>query len=196
MDDLGGLDARLAAALDRIAASHARQVEDLREARDARASGAGDADTAALKTELADARSEMEALHAALEEERRAVAEITSTAEAERETASRLRAERDAAAASSRLGAVQDGAASEENARRLTDLEAALDRLRAANAQLRINNAALRKAAAAGGADAALLEDGMQAEIDALRAAREADRAEIDSILQALKPIVEEGADA
>ncbi len=72
---------------------------------------------------------------------------------------------------------------------RLSDLEGICDRLRLSNAQLRDNNAALRRAHSAGVGDAALINSGLAAEVEGLRATRAADRAEVDAILAALAPI-------
>lgn len=71
-------------------------------------------------------------------------------------------------------------------------LELALDQLRQANAALRENNAALRAALADGIADADMINDAMQAELDALSAQQAADAAEVEAILVELKPIVQE----
>lgn len=73
-------------------------------------------------------------------------------------------------------------------------LDVELQQLQAANQQLRENNAALREANEAGLAEPHLINKSMMAELDALRAARAADRSELDAILSELKPIVEESA--
>lgn len=75
---------------------------------------------------------------------------------------------------------------------RHADLETALDRLRQANEALRDNNAALRAALADGVADADMINDALQAELEALSAQQAADAAEVDAILTELKPIVQE----
>lgn len=75
---------------------------------------------------------------------------------------------------------------------RHADLEKALDQLRQANEALRDNNAALRAALSDGVADADMINDALQAELDALSAQQAADAAEVDAILTELKPIVQE----
>jgi hypothetical protein len=65
----------------------------------------------------------------------------------------------------------------------LTRLDADLQSLRAANAQLRESNAALRAAHAAGVAEPHLVNKAMMAELEALRAAREAERGEVAAVL-------------
>ena len=74
--------------------------------------------------------------------------------------------------------------------------EAEVARLKRVNAQLRQNNRALREANRKGVGDAALINTAMEAELDALREVRDADRAELDAIIGELRPLVEGGADA
>jgi cell division protein FtsB len=64
--------------------------------------------------------------------------------------------------------------------------------LQAANQQLRDNNTTLRAANEQGLADAELINQSAKAELTALRAARAADRSELDMILTKLRPIIEE----
>ena len=66
------------------------------------------------------------------------------------------------------------------------------ERLRQANEALRENNALLRSALAEGVADAALINEAMQAELEALSAQQSADAAEVEAILTELRPIVQE----
>lgn len=70
------------------------------------------------------------------------------------------------------------------------------ERLKNVNLKLRENNQALRDANATGVGDASLINDGKDAELDALRASHASDRAELDSILVQLKPLVEGQDDA
>ena len=70
-------------------------------------------------------------------------------------------------------------------------LDAELQRLRNANAQLRDNNTALREANAEGVAEPHLINNSLRAELEALRATRAADIAEADAILGTLAPLVE-----
>ncbi len=200
MDDLGGLDARLASALERISAAHGRERESLRMGR-AQDGAAGElqavkADLEATRSALEAARAEVEALRSERDEAKARLQTVTAQAEAD--AAARRTAEEALAAhtARERLERVKDGNLAEGLTGRVTVLETALDRVKAVNAQLRANNAALREAAVAGQADGAALDESLKAEIEALSAAREADRAEMDAIMAALKPIIEETANA
>ncbi|MCV2880847.1 hypothetical protein [Actibacterium sp. XHP0104] len=69
--------------------------------------------------------------------------------------------------------------------------EREIDRMRRVNAELRASNAALREANAGGLGDDSLINQAMQAELDALRAVRDSDRAELDQILAELTPLVQ-----
>lgn len=71
----------------------------------------------------------------------------------------------------------------------LADLDGELGRLRGLNDQLRDINAALRKANEAGVGEPHLINKSMLTELEALRAARAADRAEIDAILTELAAV-------
>lgn len=64
------------------------------------------------------------------------------------------------------------------------------------NQKLRKNNRALRDANEKGVGDPALINHGMTAEIDALRASRDSDRAELDAIIGELRPLVQGDASA
>ncbi len=78
----------------------------------------------------------------------------------------------------------------------LEDREATLHRVKRINQRLRENNRALREANRAALGDAELINTSMVTELDALRLSRETDRAELDTILNELKPLVEGGANA
>ena len=69
-------------------------------------------------------------------------------------------------------------------------------RLKRINDQLRQNNRALRDANAQGVGDAHLINKSMTTELEALRASREADRAELDTVLGELKPMLEGASNA
>lgn len=72
-----------------------------------------------------------------------------------------------------------------------------LQRLRQVNAELRDINVQLREAVSDGVSEPHLVNKAMLAELEALRATRAADAAEMDAILQELTPIIErEAADA
>lgn len=82
---------------------------------------------------------------------------------------------------------------------RVAELRAALEtrdgelqRLRSVNEELRQSNAALREANAQGVGDAELVNASMASELDGLRAARAAERAEIEEILATLEPVLKE----
>ena len=67
-----------------------------------------------------------------------------------------------------------------------------LQRVQSVNEELRSSNAALREANATGVADPHLVNKSMMSELESLRAARAADRAEIDDILATLEPVLKE----
>lgn len=117
-------------------------------------------------------------LAAALEEERTANAQLEERVRAIKEKQD---------------GAVEALAGEVERLRGLlVEEEAAVSRLARVNAELRANNAALREAVSAGVAEPHLVNKSMMAELDALRAAQGADRAELDAVLGELAPLVAE----
>lgn len=199
MADLSDLEQRLAAAIGRMRSAHqvTRAALATAQARIAELE-----QTAPLAAEHAEtmaaldaAAAEISRLRAALDAERAEAKTIAEQAAADRAA---LEVARNEAATQQVAGRLEHiaGASDDSDRARLLELEQALDRLRAVNGQLRQNNAALRRAHAEGLADAGLVNTGLQLEIDALTAARAADRAEIASILAALQPIVEETEDA
>ncbi|NBR54109.1 MAG: hypothetical protein EBT91_11980 [Rhodobacteraceae bacterium] len=123
-------------------------------------------------------RDDSAALQAQLDEERTVNAQLEE----------RIRALKDRHAAEiAALASTNSGAEV-----RHAELEQALDKLRQANEALRENNALLRSALAEGVADAALINEAMQAELEALSAQQSADSAEVEAILTELRPIVQE----
>ncbi len=76
----------------------------------------------------------------------------------------------------------------------VTSLEAEMQRLRASNADLRDIGAQLRAAASDGAANPELINRAMMAEVEALTAQRASEAAEVDAVLQALKPLMSEDA--
>lgn len=68
----------------------------------------------------------------------------------------------------------------------LAQAEASADALRQTNQELRNSNDALRAAAATGVVEPALINEAMGAELSALRATQQADRAELDAVLSEL----------
>ncbi|WP_297773576.1 hypothetical protein [uncultured Roseovarius sp.] len=88
-------------------------------------------------------------------------------------------------------------AAREAQNEALRKLDSDLQSLRKANQQLRDNNQALREANAGGVAEPHLINKSMLAELEGLRAARNADRDEVDTVISALgQAIAEAGGDA
>lgn len=81
-------------------------------------------------------------------------------------------------------------------AAQMAEWDAELQKLRASNAEMRELNAQLRSAAADGVAEPELVNRALMAEVEALAAQRSTDAAEVDAILAALKPIVEESTHA
>lgn len=73
---------------------------------------------------------------------------------------------------------------------RLAELDSELQSLRASNDQLRESNAALRAANAEGLGDPALINSGLEAEVQGLRAARASDQAEVHAVLARLEPLL------
>lgn len=82
-------------------------------------------------------------------------------------------------------------AARTDSAEKLKDLDTALQSLRQANQQLRDNNKALRDANAEGVGEAHLINKAMLAELEGLRASRDADKSEADAILSQMETILE-----
>lgn len=201
MSDLRDLEARLVAALDRMRAAYAGSQEALRVARGQVSLAQKERDEVIAQL---SAQPEAEVDTAALDASRAEVASLTSdlaTArakaeelEAELATANSAQSQSTAGNGAARLTALQDSGAVEDLQTRVSQLETTMDQLRNANAQLRTNNAALREAHASGLPDAELINAGLSAELEALKATRAADRAEIDSVLAALQPLLGENA--
>ncbi len=79
-----------------------------------------------------------------------------------------------------------------ELSKALTARDAELQQIKGVNEELRKSNGALREANASGVADPTLVNSAMVTEIESLRAARAAERAELEDILATLEPIVKE----
>jgi predicted nucleic acid-binding Zn-ribbon protein len=79
--------------------------------------------------------------------------------------------------------------------KRATEMDRELQRLRQVNAELREINDQLRQAVEAGLSEPHLVNKAMMAELDALRATRAADAAEMDAILGELRPILQQEAE-
>ena len=122
-----------------------------------------------------------------LEDERLANAQLT-----DRVKTLKQRLETETAAIQTKLDAAEAKLAQNDQAEaKMRDLDVELQRVRRANAQLSDACAALREANAEGVGDPHLINKAMMAELDALRAARKAETAEADAILQALSPLVQ-----
>ena len=123
------------------------------------------------------ASKELTQLREALETERTANAQLE-----ERVKAIRDRQEQTVSALEAEVARLREASGSHDSE---------LQRLRRVNEQLRQNNQALREANAEGVGDAHLINTSMMTELDALRASRAADRAELDAVLGELKPMLE-----
>ena len=88
--------------------------------------------------------------------------------------------------------AEQEGATAAARAR-MAELDRDLQRLRRSHDALREINAALRKANAQGMGAPDLINAALAAELEALRAARATETAELNAILSTLTPLLEEG---
>ena len=84
----------------------------------------------------------------------------------------------------------QQADADERQADALRKLDAELQSLRKANQQLRENNKALREANEAGVTEPHLINKSMLAELEGLRAARSADRAEASAVMADLERLI------
>lgn len=84
----------------------------------------------------------------------------------------------------------QAAEADERQADAMRKLDAELQSLRKANQQLRENNKALREANEAGVAEPHLINKSMLAELEGLRAARSADRAETSAVMADLERLI------
>lgn len=170
MSEIDELERRIGSALDRIKAGADRFSV---------AAPAPAADT----TSADDLTDQVAKLTAKLDEER--------TANAQLEERVKLLKER------------QDGKLAELEAHvesgrgRSARMDRELQRLRQVNAELRDINSQLRSSVSAGVSEPHLVNKAMLAELEALRATRAADAAEMDAILEELTPIIErEAADA
>jgi chromosome segregation ATPase len=83
-------------------------------------------------------------------------------------------------------------AETEKMRERVAAFDRDLQRLRQTNADLRAINGQLRDALAEGVAEPHLINKAMLAELEALRAVRTADAAEVDAVLAELQPLLEE----
>ncbi|HEY9039735.1 MAG TPA: hypothetical protein VIN05_12435 [Roseovarius sp.] len=164
MSDIDAMQGRIMAALDRIGQGLDGLTQDK-----------GD--------------TELEGLRQQLEDEQLANAQLE---ERVKKLNARTREAEEAASAAADAHTAETEtreAAQKERAEAMTRLDRELQSLRKANQQLRDNNAALRAANAEGLAEPHLINKAMMAELDGLRAARGADRAEMDLLLTELGQI-------
>ncbi|SMX31580.1 hypothetical protein [Octadecabacter ascidiaceicola] len=169
MSELPELETRIMAALARIKAGVAAQTSPA-------PAPASDVDADALAVQVS-------ALTAKLDEEQ--------TANAQLEERVKLLKERQDGKLAELESNVDAGRA------RSSRMDRELQRLRQVNAELRDINGQLRGALSEGVSEPHLVNKAMLAELEALRATRAADAAEMDAILEELTPIIErEAADA
>ena len=167
MSELSELEARISAALTRIKTG----LDDVK------------SQPVAPVVEPSTSDARVEEMAAQLDEER--------TANAQLEERVKLLKERQDGKIAELEAGVEAGRA------RSSRMDRELQRLRQVNAELRDINSQLREAVTAGVAEPHLVNKAMLAELEALRATRSADAAEMDAILEELTPIIErEAADA
>jgi chromosome segregation ATPase len=167
MSELPELETRIMAALERIKTGVAAQ---------ATSAPVSDVDTGALETQVSELKNK-------LDEEQ--------TANAQLEERVKLLKERQDGKLAELESNVDAGRA------RSSRMDRELQRLRQVNAELRDINGQLRGALSEGVSEPHLVNKAMLAELEALRATRAADAAEMDAILEELTPIIErEAADA
>ncbi|KAA9008998.1 hypothetical protein [Histidinibacterium aquaticum] len=168
MDDVTALEGRIAQALDRIRAG----VEGL--------GPAAPAAEVEATTDTSELEAEVTALRARLEEEQAANAQleerVVKLKDRQDQTIARLESQ------------VSSGRA------RLAALDEEMQKLRQVNAELVESSEALREAAARDVAEPHLVNKAMLAELDALRALRGADAAEVEAVLAELRPLKGEEA--
>lgn len=169
MQDIQDHERRLSVALSRISAAVQRLSEPMPAAQQAQLTefdSASEVEIAQLGRALEEVRAENEAMRHYIEAElnRADQAPVVDSAALDSKVAA--------------LTAQLDGQGLE------------VQRLRMVNVQLREALRGLREALEGGVADAGQINRAMQAELDALRTARQIDGSEIDMLLDALEPIV------
>ncbi|MBW3242440.1 hypothetical protein KUV57_06995 [Epibacterium sp. DP7N7-1] len=147
----------------------------------------------ALKAEVTRLKQDLEAARNQAASEREKLEDDLSEATAQNEQLQAQLAAQPAAeggAAAGDTAELADEGVSEELDLRLSELDGELQTLRASNDQLRQSNAALRAANAEGVADPALINSGLEAEVEGLKAARATDQAEVNAVLARLEPLL------
>lgn len=166
-------EAEMAAAVEAARAEAAAKLDKAVEAALAEAAPGPEEDfgepEAPAEAEPAADPAELVSLREALEDEQMANAQLQE----------RLRA----------LKARSSGGVSPET---VAKLDSELQRLRKANEGLLSSSAALREANAQGLADAGLIDAAMVAELEALRAARASEAAEVEAVMGTLEPMLAE----
>ena len=164
--ELNGLAARIGAALDAIEAG----LRDGSASQDAVSAPVPQGDQFGLEERIASLEDE-------LETERSANAQLTDRIsrlkERQEATVARIEAEKAEARAI------------------LAEVEGELQHLRAVNERLRRTTTGLREACARGVTDSSDVNEAMQAELEALIAARASERREMDALIDGLAPLVE-----
>lgn len=165
MDSISEFETRIATALDRIR----KGIDDVASSR---------ADAGA--PQQAETAEDVQALRSRLDDEK--------TANAQLEERVKILKERQDDKINSLTNRVSKWR------KRSVVMERELQQLRQVNAELRDINDQLRQSAQAGVSEPHLINKAMLAELEALRANRAADAAEMDAILEELRPILEEEA--
>lgn len=174
MAETSGEEARLSAALDRIEQAMNAMATGL--APVATQAGSDDgAALAALSADLAEARANLEA-------ERATNAQLVDRVRGLKQKQETVVAGLERRVAQLRADLEQSGAELQRHRRLVEELTEA--------------NAALRAAAERGLADPALLDRSMAAELSAMGAQREAEKAEVETVLSEIRRLIGEGADA
>ncbi len=163
VSDIAELERRLSAALDRIRIGLAAQAS---------------APKAGVSVDTADLEARVERLQVELAAEKQAVADLEARVKTLKERQESKIADLSAAAEAAKSQVIA--------------LAADLQALRETHAEVRVTSDRLRSAAETGVVEPELINRAMQAELEALRAERQTDAAEIAAVLAALAPIIEE----
>jgi chromosome segregation ATPase len=216
MSELTGIEARISAALNRIAEGIGRlpappsdeEIERIKAEAAEEARAVASASGVKLAADLDAALSRAEAAERAAAETRQELAVIRGRSEIAERAAAKAREEIDTArAANAQLSESiaelreKEGKSDEQLEKRALKLQdhanmqaRDLARLRRANAELRATIRAMREAAAAGEISGDTLNDALRVELDATLAQQAADRSELDAILAELTPLIQEKA--
>lgn len=172
MSDITELESRISTALERIG----KGAKALAEARTTQAP-----ETIEPSKDAADP-AEITRLKEALDEEKLANAQLEERVKVLHDRQEKV------------MGQTEERAKTAEA--RLAEVEKELATFRRLNDELRASNAALRDANAEGVGDAHLINKSMRTELESLRTAHNADRKELETLLEELKPLVKEASNA